>query len=202
LREKGRLYEAKKEARVALRIEPSNSYALSTLGDILVDDGSPKEAESVYKEALEKLEAIESPSKSEVESEIHNSIGWIYVQDSKYKEAEKEFKESIRFNYNNKNARENLNLLKRAIALPRTAPAQIAISIVLLMPLGMSYIFLYKKIISYTVFLAQSTLLIALILVVLFIQHIGSFKVAEVEFKMSEQSYAFTQTKPSEMKRK
>jgi hypothetical protein len=36
---------------------------------------------------------------------------------------------------------------------------------------------------------------------VLFIQHIGYFKVAAVEFKMSEQGYAFAQTKASEMKR-
>ena len=151
---------------------------------------------------MEKLEAIEPSLKSELESEIHNSIGWIYAQDSKHKEAEKEFKESIRLNENNKDALENLNLLKRFVAVPRTASTQIAISIILLFPLGLSYIFVYKKLISDTVFLAQSTLLIALILVVLFIQHIDSFKVSDVEFKMSDKSYASAQTKPSEMKRK
>jgi tetratricopeptide (TPR) repeat protein len=175
---------------------------LATLGDILVDDGNCIEAEIVYKEALDNLVAIESPSISEVESEIHNSLGWVYAQDSKYTKAEKEFRESIRLNDNNKNAHENINQLKRAMALPKTAPTQIAIVVLLLIPLALSYIFLYLKLISDTVFLGQSTLLLALILAVLFIQHISNFKVATVEFKMSEQGYVFAQTKASEMKRR
>lgn len=151
--------------------------------------------------SLEVLVAMDSSSKNKIESEIHNSLGWVHAKDEKYPYAEKEFKEAIHLNDENKNAHENLKLLQRAKSVPRTAPAQIAIAILLTIPLIASYICIYKKLISDQVFLAQSSLLIVLILAVLFIQHIGYFKLAAVEFKMSEHGYAFAKTKASEMKR-
>ena len=202
LREKGRFYEAKKEANVALKITPDNAYALASLGDILADDGNLKEAELVYKEVLVKLVSSNPISSLEIESQVRNSLGWVYSQDEKYKEAEKEYKEATRLNPENKDATENLRSLSRVTSVPRTSPNQIIISICLLIFLIASYIFAWYKIISETVFTAaQSTIFVVLILAVLFIQHIGYFKVASVEFKMSEQSYAFARFKPAEMKR-
>jgi len=200
LRDKGRFYEAKIEAKTALRIKPDSSEALATLGDILLDDGYLKEAELVYKESLENLASKDS--EPAIESEIHNSLGYVYTQNERYSEAKKEFKEAVRLNPENKYSPENLRHISRVTSVPRTSRNQITIAVILSIFLIASYILFWCHRITETVFAAQSTLLFILILAVLFIQHISSFKVGDVEFKTSEQGYASAKSVTAEMKRK
>jgi tetratricopeptide (TPR) repeat protein len=200
LREKGRFYEAKIEAKTALRIKPDSPEALATLGDILLDDGYLKEAELVYKESLENLASTDS--EPEIESDIHNSLGYVYTQNERYSEAKKEFKEAVRLNPENKYSPENLRHISRVTSVPRTSRNQITIAVILSIFLIASYILFWCHRITETVFAAQSTLLFVLILAVLFIQHISSFKVGDVEFKTSEQGYASAKSVTAEMKRK
>jgi len=194
LGEKAKFNDSKKEIRIARSIEPRNGNAIFTYGKIIEAEGNLKEAKLAYEEAL-----IDISTGSEIESDIHNGLGRIYSQDGKYKESEKEFKEALRLNPANKNAKENLSLIKKGKIVPDMSWNQRIIAILLSIPLIASYIFAWNKIISEPVFVAQSTLFVVLILAVLFIQHLNYFKVASVEFKMSEPNYTFPRLQPTDI---
>jgi len=195
LREMERFSEAEREVRAALQIEPSNPYALSTLGDILADEEYFEEAEEQYKEALKNSGSMDKSALSEV----HNNLGYVYFQLKQYKKAEKEFQKSIELSGNVKAIR-NLRAIKKADkigvnfreGIPRYQKCFLIF--VMLLLLGFCYyLFLFweiegeKRLLSDTMFVAQSSILIGLLIFVLFANQLARLKVGTqgVEMEMS-----------------
>ncbi len=191
-----RLSEADSEVRTALQIEPSNPYALSTLGDILADEEYFEEAEERYKEALRNSGMMDKSALSEVHN---NNLGYVYFQLKQYKKAEKEFQKSDELSGNVKAIR-NLRAIKKAEniktdlkwGLPR-AQKCFLVSIILILLGFCYYLFLFWKtedstgLLSDTMFVAQSSILMGLLIFVLFANQLARLKVGAqgVELEMS-----------------
>jgi len=190
-----RFSEAETEVRTALQIEPSNPYALSTLGDILADEEYFEEAEEQYKEALKNSASMDKSALSEV----HNNLGYVYFQMKHNKKAEKEFKKSVSLSGNVKAIR-NLRAIKKAETknsyfrgeIPRYQKCFLIVIILIL--LGFCYyLFLFweiegeKRLLSDTMFVAQSSILMGLLIFVLFANQLARLKFGThgVEMEMS-----------------
>jgi Tfp pilus assembly protein PilF len=197
LRELERFSEAEREVRTALQIEPSNPYALSTLGDILADEKDFNEAEKHYKEALKNSGSMDKSALSEV----HNNLGYVYFEMKQNKMAEKQFQKSVSLSGNVKAIR-NLRAIKKAETknsdfrggLPRYQKCFLIMIILIL--LGFCYyLFLFWKIegetrlLSDTMFVAQSSILMGLLIFVLFANQLARLKVGAqgVEMEMSRE---------------
>ena len=200
LRKLERFSEAESEIRTALQIEPSDPYALSTLGDILADEEYFEEAEEQYKEALKNSGSMDKAALSEV----HNNLGYVYYHLRSYKKAEKEFQKSVELSGNVKAIR-NLRVIKKADTIdpdyrggiPRIQ--KFFLIFVILFLLGFCYyLFLYwemeddKRLLSDTMFVAQTSILIGLLIFVLFANQLARLKVGSqgVEMEMSTEHKA------------
>ena len=195
LRKLERFSEAEGEIRTALQIEPSNPYALSTLGDILADEEYFEEAEEQYREALKNSGSMDKSALSEV----HNNLGYVYFEMKQNKKAQKEFQRSVSLSGNVKAIR-NLRAIKKAETknsyfrgeIPRYQKCFLIIIVLIL--LGFCYyLFLFweiegeKRLLSDTMFVAQSSILMGLLIFVLFANQLARLKVGAqgVEMEMS-----------------
>lgn len=185
LRKKDRFSEAEKHVRTALQLKPDDSWALATLGDILADEGYFEEAINEYHNALNNS-ASKNPS---LESEICNNLGWSYAQLKQEAKAQDEFKKAKRLDPMNIKAIRNLRAIDKAIKFqPNLSRNQICISAVPAILLVSSYVlFLFGKL-SETLFITQTTLLMALIIFVLYSNQLARFKMGTLELEMSERS--------------
>ena len=188
LRERGKFYEAEKEVRIALQIAQDDSssqhilpYAHGTLGDILADEDCYEEAEREYQKALVKSDSMDYSSISE----IHNNLGWVYTQMRKYEKARDEFKKAHALDPINVKAIRNLRALGRIGDEPIVSKIQICLGIVLLIPLIISYYLFIIGMLSETLFVAQSTVLIALLIFVALHHQLAKVKIGNIEFEKS-----------------
>lgn len=185
LRKNTRFYEAEKHVRTALKLEPDYPWALATLGDILADEGNFEEAINEYHNALN------SPtSKNQsLESEIRNNLGWSYAQLRQEAKAQKEFKKAKSLDPMNIKAVRNLRAIDKAIKFsPDLSRTQICISAVPTIILISSYVLFLLGKLSETMFIAQSTLSMAMIIFVLYSHQLARFKMGTLELEMSERS--------------
>jgi len=100
----GRLDEAEKEYREAIRINPDFAKARSNLGNLLADLGGYEEAEEKYREAIRIDPKL---------SKAHNNLGILLYNLKRYEEAEEEYREAIRINPDDAAAHNNLGVLLR-----------------------------------------------------------------------------------------
>jgi tetratricopeptide (TPR) repeat protein len=188
LREKLQFYEAEKEVRIAVQIAQEDPYAKrilpyarGTLGDILADEGYLEEAKKEYQASLANSHSMELSTTSE----IHNKLGWVYAQLKQYNKAKEEFKKALVLDSMNVKAIRNLRALGRVEVVPEISKTQICLAIVLLLSLTISfYLFLINKL-SETIFAAQSTIFIALLIFILLYNQLARFKIGTIEFEKS-----------------
>ena len=195
LREQERFSEAEREVRTALQTDPADPYALSTLGDIMADEGYFKEAEVQYRGALGNSGSMDKLALSEV----HNNCGYVYFQLKQNKKAEKEFQKSVELTGNVKAIR-NLRAIKRAETKDTDLRADIPryqkclLVLLILSLLGLCYyLFLFweiengTRLLSDTMFVAQSSILVGLLIFVLFAPLLSRLKIGTqgVELEMS-----------------
>ena len=132
-------------------------------------------------------------------SEVHNNLGYVYFQLKKSKKAEKEFQKSVELSGNVKAIR-NLRATKKAhtkdadfgVGIPRYQKCFMLL--VILSLLGFCYyLFLFweteneTRLLSDTMFVAQSSFLMGLMIFVLFAHQLARLKVGTqgVELEMS-----------------
>jgi len=181
LKEKTMFFEAEKEVRIALQIEPENPYALKTYGDILTDEDYLEEAIKKYHEAIKNSDSIEHPEKAK----IHNNLGWVYVHLEQYYRAEKEFEEAYKLDPQNVKVIRNIRALGKVKSEPKISKMQWSIAIVLFAGvIATWYLFLTKKL-TENIFSAQTVILIAIIIFILFYHQLGKFKAGPIEFEKS-----------------
>ena len=172
------LIEAENKIRTSLEIEPTNFYAHKTLGDILSDEKYFEMAEKEYQDALNNSDSIANASISDA----HNKLGNVYVKLKQYEKAKKEFKKAIDFDPMNMKARRNLQNLDKFekaadISAREISKTQIFFATVVSLYLIASfYLFLTTTKFSDVGFTAQSTVLIALLFLILFYQQFKTFK--------------------------
>jgi tetratricopeptide (TPR) repeat protein len=168
---------------ISLKLEPCHPYGLATLGDIMADEEYYEEAIIEYQKAL-KSSSNKNPL---LESEIYNNLGWAYAQLRQCEKAEGEFKKARILDPMNVMAIRNLRALgksKRSVSdISRT---QICIAAVPMLLLILAYIFFYIGKLSETVFVAQFTLLMAIIIFVLYSNQMSRFKMGTMELEMNE----------------
>jgi tetratricopeptide (TPR) repeat protein len=199
LRRSLRYYDAEKNVRTALKLMPDYRYALAELGDILADEGYFEEAINEYHNALiSHQKAVNSNvSKDPLleteeprwESEIRNNLGWCYAQLRNEAKAQDEFKKAKSLDAMNIKAVRNLRAIDKAMKFsPDLSRNQIRISVGPAVLLISSYaLFLFGKL-SESMFIAQSTLLMAMIIFVLYSNQLSRFKMGTLELEMSEHS--------------
>jgi tetratricopeptide (TPR) repeat protein len=182
LNDTGRHFEAEKEVRYALRLDPLDPYALGTLGDILSAEGYYDEAEEQYTKAIDNSSSLEEDSLSDT----YNNLGCIYGKLDKYHEAKDCFEKAIDSNPLNIKAARNLRKISK-YEMPRVEP--ITIQTYLLIPL-ISFLliilcFFINGLYSETTFAAQSTILISLIVFAILHTEIKKVKIGGIEFERS-----------------
>lgn len=205
LRERGKLYEAEKEVRRSLQLAQDDSssqyilsYAHGTLGDVLADEDYYEDAEREYQKALDKSNSMNDF----ITSEVHNNLGWVYAQMGRYNQAKKEFKEARDFDPMNVKAIRNLRVLGKLGIMgadPAVSKIHFGLGIALLIPLSISYYFFYISMLSETLFVAQSTFLISILIFVVLYPQIARFKFGNIEFeKSTEHRYLESKSQPQE----
>ena len=97
LKENAMFFEAEKDVRIALQIEPDDPYDLRTYGDILADEDYLEDAIKKYHGAIKNSDSMEHPEKAE----IHNNLGWVYAHLEQYNRAKKEFEEAYKLDPHN-----------------------------------------------------------------------------------------------------
>lgn len=112
LRKDRRFSEAEQMAKSVLDLEPENSYVTATLGDILADEGYLEEAEKTLRAALISSYSLEPY----FISQIHNSIGSVFVELDNYDRARREFKKALDYDSKNQKAIRNLRRLNLLVA--------------------------------------------------------------------------------------
>ena len=185
LRRNVRFYEAEMHVRTALRLDPNYPSALATLGDILADEDYFEEAIKEY------LKALNSPDSKDgsLKSEIRNNLGYSYAQLRQDAKAQDEFKKAKSLDPMNIKAIRNLRAINKAIKyLSEPSRNQIYISAIPFILLIFSYVLFLLGKLSETPFIAQSTLLMALIIFVLYSNQLAKFKMGAFELEMSERS--------------
>ncbi|MCZ7355947.1 MAG: tetratricopeptide repeat protein [Candidatus Methanoperedens sp.] len=202
LREKKLFIEAENEVRTSLKIEPTNFHAHIILGDILSDEKYFEMAEKEYHEALKNSASIENASISE----NHNKLGYVYVKLKQYEKAKKEFKMAIDFNPMNMKARRNLRELEKfdsatKISGQEISKIQIFFATVVLLYLIISfYLFLTTTKFSDVVFAAQSTVLIALLILILLYHQFKTFKFGPSGIEVEKSEYREAKSSAMEAK--
>jgi Tfp pilus assembly protein PilF len=181
LRDNARFSEAEKGVRAALQYKPENPYAHRTLGDILADENYFQDAEKEYQAAL-KNPILMEPSKI---SEIHNNLGWVYAQLKQYSKAETEFKKAVELDEMNIRAIRNIRKLGKIEVIPEVSRIQIGLGILLLLPLIESYYLFWINKLSEAMFVAQSTILIALLIFIILYHQLAKVKIGSIEFEKS-----------------
>ena len=188
LRERGKFYEAENEVRRALQIAQDDyslqdilPYAHGTLGDILADEDCYEDAEREYQKALDKSDSMDNSSISE----IHNNLGWVYTQMRIYKKARDEFKKARVLDSMNVKAIRNSRALGRMGAEPIVSKIQVYLGIMLLIPLIILYYLFIMDMLSETLFVAQSTIFIALLIFVALHHQLAKVKIGSIEFEKS-----------------
>lgn len=182
LKQSSRFSEAETEARIALQIDQLDSSALGTLADILADEGYFKEAEGKYRATLRRLpDSTDNPTKSG----IHNNLGWVYTKLKQYTDAELEFKKAVVLDPLNVKAIRNIRKIEIIKGLPEISAVQktFAFGVVVFIILTL-YLFWISKL-SDTLYVSQSTFLIALMAFVLLFHDLQRFKMGPVEFEKS-----------------
>ena len=181
LREKAMFSEAEKEVRIALQIEINDPYALGTYGDILADEDYLEEAIKKYKEAIKNSDSMASP----VVAEIRNNLGWAYAHLGQYDRANKEFEKANELDPVNVKAIRNLRAIRKVKSKTVTSKTQKWTGCGLfILVISTWYLFLNEKI-SENVFAAQSTILIAILIFILFYHQLDRFKAGPIEFEKS-----------------
>jgi len=132
----GRLDEAEKEYREAIKINPNFTLAHYNLGNLLKNSNQFEKAEKEFRKAikinpnlapahynlgnllknLKRLEEAEKEYREAIKinpnlAEAHNNLGLLLDNLKRFEEAEKEYKEAIRINPNLADAHNNLGLL-------------------------------------------------------------------------------------------
>ncbi len=181
LRKKERLLiEAEATIRTSLEKEPTNFYAHKTLGDILSDEEYFGMAEGEYEDALKNLASIENASISDA----HNKLGGVYVKLKQYGKAKKEFKKAIDFDPMNIKARRNIQKLDKIIKKTEDSSSrEISKAQIFFATVVSAYLIVYFYLFLTTTnkitdvgFTAQSTVLIALLILILFYRQFKTFK--------------------------
>jgi tetratricopeptide (TPR) repeat protein len=151
----------------------------------MADEGYFEEAITEYHKALNSS-ASKNPS---LESEICNNLGWSYAQSKQEEKAQEEFKKAKRLDPMNIKAIRNLRAIDKAIKFqPKFSRSQICISAVLAILLLSSYVLFLIGKLSETLFITQTTLLMALIIFVLYSNQLARFKMGTLELEMNERS--------------
>ena len=196
MRKTNQFYEAEKEVRIALSIEPDDPYALGTLGDILADEDYFDKAIKKYQKALNNSASMEPSALSE----IHNNLGSAYANLKKYDDAKKQFQKSIAIDTMNIKATRNLRALGKVGDKTPISKSQICVSILLFIPLVGSYCLFLAERLSETVFVAQSTFLISLLTFIIFYHQLARVKIGAIEFEKSEEHrFIEAKSQPSEV---
>lgn len=183
---KGQLREAEREIRIALQNDSKNPDAYGLLGDILLDEGLDfKEAKEAYDKALKYSASMDNPSISE----IHNNLGKIYMQLEQDFKAKDEFQIAIKLDPLNVKARHNYRTLSKiglAIELELSKTQKYIAAVLSLTLIILFILFLFNRL-SETALVAQSTILIALLIFILLFNQISKFKVGEIEVEKSNE---------------
>ena len=116
-------FDAEKEVRIALQIQPKDPYAFGTYGDILADEDYLEEAMEKYHEAIKNSDSMEDPAKAE----IHNNLGWVYVHIEKYNRAKKEFEEALKLDPQNVKMIRNIRALRKVKSEPKNTKMQLLV---------------------------------------------------------------------------
>jgi tetratricopeptide (TPR) repeat protein len=181
LRENAQYYEAETEINIALQIEPKNPYALGTYGDILADEDYLEEALKKYHEAIKNSDSMNNSEKAE----NHNNLGWVYANLEQYDRAKKKFEEAHKLDPQNVKVIRNIRALGKVKSEPKISKMQWRIAIVLFAGvIATWYLFLTKKL-TENIFSAQTIILIAMIIFILFFHQLGKFKAGPIEFEKS-----------------
>ena len=181
LREESKFLDAEKEVRIALQIQPNYSYALGTYGDILANEDYLKEAIEKYHEAIKYSDSMAYKAKAE----IHNNLGWAYANLGQYNRAKKKFEEAHKLDPQNVKVIRNIRALGKVKSEPKISKMQWSIAIALFAGVTATwYLFLTKKL-TENIFSAQTVILIAIIIFILFYHQLGKFKAGPIEFEKS-----------------
>ena len=173
--------EAEREVRIALQIEPNDPYALGTYGDILADEDYLEEAKEKYREAIKNSDSMARPSVAE----NRNNLGWAYAHLGQYDRANKEFEKANELDPVNVKAIRNLRALRKVKSKTVISKTQKWTGGGLLIVVIATWILFLKEILSENVFAAQSTILIALLIFILFFHQLGRFRAGPIEFERS-----------------
>ncbi len=191
LREKTQFYDAEKEARIALQAQPENPYAHGILGDIYADEDYFDEAVAEYQTALKNPNLMKNPTTSE----IHNNLGWVYAKREQYYKAESEFKKAKILDPMNVKAFRNHRALGKVRFKNKINIIQIFLGTFLLVSIFISFgLFFWVNKISQTMFIAQSSFLIALLVFTFLYPQLSRFKAGSIEFELSTE-HKFMETK-------
>lgn len=192
LRKSLRFYDAEKVVRTALKLKPYYYIALAILGDIHADEGDFEEAINEYHNALNRYHnAVNSNISKEPywESETRNNLGWCYAQLRDEAKAQNEFKKAKSLDAMNIKAVRNLRAINKAMKFsPDISRDQIRISVGPAILLISSYVLFILGKLSESMFIAQSTLLMAMIIFVFYSNQLSRFKMGTLELEMSERS--------------
>ena len=182
LRKNNRFYEAEEHARIAIQLKPNYPWALATLGDILADEEYYQEALNEYQKALNGS-ISKNPS---LESEIFNNMGWSYSKLGQEATAQDLFRKANILDPMNVKAIRNLRAINKAIKSnpSRNHIRYLAIPGCIL--ISFFILFLSNKI-SETGFIAQSVLLTAVMIFMLYSNELARFKMGTLELEMNEQ---------------
>ncbi|GFO96472.1 Flp pilus assembly protein TadD [groundwater metagenome] len=118
-------------------------------------------------------------------AEIHNNLGWVYAHLDQYNRAKKEFEEAHKLDPQNVKVIRNIRALSKVKSEPKISKIQWCIAIMLFSGVIATWYLFWTEMLTENVFAAQSIILIAMLIFILFYHQLGKFKAGPIEFEKS-----------------